>query len=70
MKLILILSTVILFSCNDNKHSNTEMGKDVDPYRQVGVENVNGNVPDTNDAIDLSTKKTDSSTLKKDSLPH
>jgi hypothetical protein len=46
------------------------MGKDVDSYRQVGVENVNGNIPDTTDAIDLSTKKTDSSTLKKDSLPH
>ena len=70
MKLILILSAMILFSCNDNKHSNTEMGKDVDPYRRVGIENVNGNVPDTTNTLDLSTKKTDSSTLIKDSLPH
>ena len=70
MKIILLLFSVMLFSCNNNKHSNTEMGKDVEPYRQVGVENVNGNIPDTTNAIDLSTKKTDSSALKKDSLSY
>jgi hypothetical protein len=31
------------------------------------VDNVNGNIPDTSDAINLSTKKVDSSEAKTDS---
>ena len=47
-----------LFACNNQESTTNEaVGEDVDPYRQVGVENVNGNIPDTTDAIDLSTQK-------------
>jgi hypothetical protein len=42
----------------------------VEPYNKAGVQNVNGNIPDTTNAIDLSTKKVDSATTKSDSSLH
>ena len=60
-KFCIIFSTACIFlACNSNKTSNEKAGKEVDPYRQVGVENVNGNIPDTTNSINLSTKKVDS----------
>lgn len=67
MKKIFILPVLIattFFACN-NKKSNSKVGKDADTYQEVPVPNVNGNIPDTTNSIDLSTKKTDS--LKSDS---
>lgn len=69
-KSLIMFATVFVFiSCNSNKHSNEKVGEDVDPYRQVGVENVNGNIPDTTNSINLSTNKVDSINLPKDTSP-
>ena len=67
-KSLIGFATVFVFiSCNSNKNNNEKVGKDIDPYRQVGVENVNGNIPDTTNSINLSTKKVDSVNVHKDS---
>lgn len=66
-KLSFILSfSLLLFACNDQKTSNEEMGEDIDPYPNVGVENVIGNIPDTINTIDLSTNKVDSANVPVD----
>lgn len=60
-KFCLIISTSFIFlACNSDKTSNEKVGEDIEPYRQVGVKNVNGNIPDTTNSIDLSTNKVDS----------
>jgi hypothetical protein len=64
---ILILFALPVFSCN-----NTNKKKDVPASENsTGVQNVNGNIPDTTNAISLGSKtdstKTDSSFVK-DSL--
>jgi hypothetical protein len=61
--IIIALFSVTFFACNNHKNN---AGKDSETYRTVPVPNVNGNIPDTNNSIDLSTKK-DSSLLKTDS---
>lgn len=67
-KLSFIFSlTLLLFACNSQKTSNEKVGEDVDPYRRVGVDNVNGNIPDTTNTIDLSTNKVDSANIPIDS---
>ncbi|HEY5393073.1 MAG TPA: hypothetical protein VIJ57_13200 [Hanamia sp.] len=59
--LLLFVSTIFLFtSCNNNKEKKTPT------YNEVNVKNVNGNIPDTTNAIDLSTRKTDSANSTKD----
>lgn len=65
---ILSAATFLFMACNNNaKTTNEASGDTIDAYRQVGVENVNGNLPDTTDAIDLSTNK--DSTQVKDTMP-
>jgi hypothetical protein len=61
--IIIALFSVTLFACKNHKNN---AGKDSETYRTVPVPNVNGNIPDTNNSIDLSTKK-DSSHIKTDS---
>lgn len=52
---LIFVSTIFIFtSCKNNKEKKTPT------YNEVNVKNVNGNIPDTTNAIDLSTKKTDS----------
>lgn len=60
-----ILAICLLFAAafpacksNNNKDKKTET------YREVNVKNVNGNIPDTTNAIDLGTKKDTSSVMK------
>jgi hypothetical protein len=67
---ILCAVSISLLSCNSNNKSNSKAGEKVEPYSKVGVENVNGNIPDTTNAIDLSTKKVDSAATKSDSSLH
>ncbi|MGN6542734.1 MAG: hypothetical protein ACTHKY_18140 [Ginsengibacter sp.] len=62
--IVIVLFSATLFACNNNKKSES---KDSETYRTVPVPNVNGNIPDTNNSIDLSTKKTDSPHLRIDS---
>lgn len=67
-KLSFILSmSLLLFACNNQKTSNEKVGEDVEPYSNVGVDNVNGGIPDTTNTIDLSTNKVDSSNMLVDS---
>ena len=54
--------SALLFACN---HQKTKSGKDSETY-SVPVPNVNGNIPDTTNSIDLSTKK-DSSHIQTNS---
>ena len=66
-KISFILSlSVLLVACNSQKTSNEKMGEDVEPYGNVGVENVNGNIPDTTNAINLGTHKVDSANVPVD----
>ena len=67
-KLSFILSlSLLIFACNSQKTSNEKMGEDVDPHQNVGVDNVNGNIPDTTNTINLSTNKVDSANVLVDS---
>ena len=66
-KISFILSlSVLLFACESKKTSNEKMGEDVNPTPSVGVDNVNGNIPDTTNTINLSTHKVDSSNVSVD----
>lgn len=60
-----IILAAILFGCNSNsdKKTNADSTK---TYDQVGVPNVNGNIPDTTNAINL-THKLDTTGRHKDS---
>ena len=62
--MLIVLVSVIL-SCNSGDKKKTEETK---TDSQVGVQNVNGNIPDTANAIRLSTDKNDSAGLRSDSL--
>lgn len=53
----------IICSCNNDKKKVEE----TETNDKVGVPNVNGNIPDTTNAIDLTTHK-DSATKKTDSV--
>ena len=65
MKKIFIAAIVlILISCQSNE-TTTEGTKN---SNQVGVPNVNGNIPDTTNAINLSTQKKDTTAKSKDSM--
>jgi predicted secreted Zn-dependent protease len=67
---ILCVLSISLLACNSNNKSNTKAGEKVEPYSKTGVQNVNGNIPDTTNAIDLSTKKVDSAANKSDTSLH
>ncbi len=62
--LFVIALAPVIFSCNSNNKKTTE---DTKSQNEAGVQNVNGNVPDTTNAINLSTHKKDT-TQSKDSL--
>ena len=56
----MIAIVVMLFiGCNQDEEI-----EETNSYEQVGVPNVNGNIPDTTNSIDLSTQKTDSSIVR------
>ena len=66
MKKIFIVTIVsVLFSCNSNDKKTTE---DTKSKNEVGVQNENGGIPDTTNAINLSTHKKDTTMKSKDSL--
>lgn len=66
MKNILIVAfALIIFSCNANDKTTTE---DTSTKNEVGVQNDNGGIPDTTNAINLSTHKKDTTMKSKDSL--
>ena len=51
---IAIAASAFIFSCASKDETTTEETKN-----EAGVQNVNGNIPDTTNAIDLSTSKKD-----------
>ena len=60
---VIILAT-IAFGCNSNSHKKSDSDS-TKTYDQVGVPNVNGNIPDTTNAINL-THKLDTTGKSKD----
>lgn len=65
MKKVTLFFAIVIFlnSCSSDKSKTTETSKS---NMEVGVQNANGNMPDTTNAINLSTQKKD--TTKKDSI--
>jgi hypothetical protein len=61
---VVIAASAFIFSCSSKDEKTTGETKN-----EAGVQNVNGNIPDTTNAIDLSTSKKDtagtSDSLKK-----
>ena len=55
----------LMVGCNSSDKKKTD---DTKSDGQVGVQNANGNVPDTINAIKLSTDVKDSSSMGKDSV--
>lgn len=54
-----------IWGCNSSNKKKTEETK---TNTEVGVENVNGNIPDTTNAINLSTHEKDSTGKHADSV--
>jgi hypothetical protein len=52
---VIIAASALIFSCSSKEEETTEETKN-----EAGIQNVNGNIPDTTNAIDLSTSKKDS----------
>jgi hypothetical protein len=63
--LLIITFITLVYSCNNSDKTTTE---ETQNKNEVGVQNVNGNIPDTTNAIDLSTNKKDTTMNSKDSL--
>ena len=63
-KLFIALIAFLLFSCQ-SKEKTTDDSKN---KNEVGVQNANGGIPDTTNAINLSTHKKDSTSSAKDSI--
>lgn len=64
-RIILVISLIsVICSCNSGKKKADGTKSDT----EVGVENANGNIPDTTNAIKLSTDKKDSAGAHKDSV--
>lgn len=61
-KILFVVCTVVIFSCSSKEEETTEETKN-----PAGIQNVNGNIPDTTNSIDLSTEKKDT-VLSRDSL--
>ena len=65
MKNILIVAFgFIIFSCNSSDKKTTEDKS----KNEAGLQNDNGGIPDTSNAINLSTHKKDTTMKSKDSL--
>ncbi len=63
-KLLAIALVLSVLSCNSKKETEV----DESSQNQPGIQNVNGNMPDTANSINLDNNKTDSATVKKDSI--
>ena len=64
-RMIIIIGLVsVILGCTSSDEKKTDETK---TDSQVGVQNVNGNIPDTTNAIKLSTDKNDSAGIRKDS---
>lgn len=51
--LVIIAASAFIFSCSSKEEETTTEGT----KNEAGVQNVNGNIPDTTNSIDLSTSK-------------
>ncbi len=65
MKNLLVIGMFLtVISCNSKKEDEVDGSN----ANQPGVLNVNGNMPDTTNSINIDNTKTDSTTIKKDSV--
>lgn len=51
----ILCSALFLFSCNSDSKSDTSTTPAAGTENAVGIENVNGNIPDTTNTIDIGT---------------
>ncbi len=63
--LFIIALSPVFFSCTSN---NKKINESSGTTNQTGVQNVNGNIPDTTNTINLSTHKKDTVHSAKDSV--
>lgn len=61
-KILFIALSTVIFGCSSKEEETTE-----ETTSPAGIQNVNGNIPDTTNSIDLSTEKKDT-VQSKDSL--
>ena len=54
--MFVVVMVYVVWGCNSNGKKKAD---EIKTYNQTGVPNVNGNIPDTTNAIDLSTHKKD-----------
>jgi uncharacterized lipoprotein YajG len=52
---VIVAASALIFSCSSKEEDTTE-----ETSNPAGIQNVNGNIPDTTNSIDLSTSKKDS----------
>ena len=67
-KLLAILLIAGIISCNSDKNEKEDKSKE--GANEPGIENVNGNIPDTTNAINLDNDKRDSSTADSSAHPN
>jgi hypothetical protein len=67
MKRMMLIICLVSFISGCNS-SDTKKTDDTKTDSEVGVQNVNGNIPDTTSAIKLSTDKKDSTGARADSV--
>ena len=67
-KLLAILLIAGIISCNSDKNEKEDESKE--GANEPGIENVNGNIPDTTNAINLDNDKRDSSTADSSAHPN
>jgi hypothetical protein len=67
-KLLAILLIAGIISCNSDKNEKEDKSKE--GANEPGIQNVNGNIPDTTNAINLDNDKRDSSTADSSAHPN
>jgi hypothetical protein len=67
-KMFTILFIAAVFSCNSDKNEKEDNSKE--GANEPGIQNVNGNIPDTTNAINLDNDKRDSSTADSSAHPN
>ncbi len=61
--MFVVVMAYVVWGCNSDDKKKAD---EIKTYNQTGVQNVNGNISDTTNAIDLSTHKKDTTGIRAD----